>query len=170
MRDVHFLDEGGDTWRVRPGNLPAQASGPVNGGYERVIPFRQQEFVNAFLEWQIMDNVKARKACSVRLKRAFKIANIQASDAIPVSGGTSATWISAMFKHFELEVQEEIRTAKSRIYISFNGWGSKHEKLSVVGVVIHFVNNKYKVVTRLLGLPELPGHGKTGVGRCHFPI
>jgi hypothetical protein len=55
--------------------------------------------------------------------------------------------------------------ATSRIYISFNGWGLKHEKLSVIGVVIHFINAKYKVVTRLIGLPELPGHGKTGISK-----
>jgi hypothetical protein len=24
------------------------------------------------------------------------------------------------------------------------------------------------VVTRLIGLPEVPGHGKTGVGKWHF--
>jgi hypothetical protein len=143
----------------------AQASGPVDGSYERVIPFRQQEFVNAFLEWQIMDNVKARKACSARLKRAFKIANMQAPDALPKASSTSAVWIEQMFQYFEPEIQEEVRTAKSRIHVSFDGWGSKHEKLSVVGVVIHFVNNKYEVVTRLIGLPELPGHGKSGIGK-----
>jgi hypothetical protein len=70
-----------------------------------------------------------------------------------------------MFQYFEPEIQEEVRTAKSRIHVSFDGWGSKHEKLSVVGVVIHFVNNKYEVVTRLIGLPELLGHGKSGIGK-----
>ena len=165
LKNIHFLDEGGDMWRMRHTDTRAQASGPVNGGYERVIPFRQQEFINAFLEWQIMDNVKARKACSVRLKRAFKIANMQAADALPTYSGTTASWIEQMFRYFEPEIQEEVRTAKSRIHVSFDGWGSKHEKLSVVGVVIHFVNTKYEVVTRLIGLPELPGHGKTGVSK-----
>jgi hypothetical protein len=70
-----------------------------------------------------------------------------------------------MFAYFEPEVIEEIRNAKSRISISFDGWGSKHEKLSVVGVVVHFINERYENVTRLIGLPELPGHGKTGVGK-----
>jgi hypothetical protein len=71
-----------------------------------------------------------------------------------------------MFDHFEPEVIEEIRTAKSRISISFDGWGSKREKLSVLGVVVHFINSKDESVTRLIGLPELPGHGKSGVGTC----
>ncbi len=112
-----------------------------------------------------MDNIKLRKACSVRLKRAFKIANLQAANAIPSSHRIAGSWIEQMFTYFEPEVQEEVRTAKSRIYISFDGWGSKHEKLSVLGVLIHFVNSKHEAVTRLIGLPELPGHSKTGVGK-----
>jgi hypothetical protein len=28
----------------------AQASGPIDGGYERIILFCQQEFVNVFIE------------------------------------------------------------------------------------------------------------------------
>jgi len=158
------LDEGGDIWRARPG-VGAQPSGPVDGSYERVIPFRQQEFINAFIEWIVLDNVKHRKACSARLKRAFKIANIQAVSALPKHHDTMASWIDEMFEYFEPEVKEEIRTAKSKIHVSFDGWGSKHEKLSIVGVVVHFINSKGDMVTRLIGLPELPNYGKTGVGK-----
>lgn len=170
LAKIHFLDIGGDIWRLKRQEIRAQASGPVNGGYGRVIPFRQQEFVNAFIEWQVMDNVKARKACSARLKRVFKIANSQACAAIPAASTTLASWIEEMYLYFEPEIQEEIRMAKSRIHVSFDGWGSKHEKLSVIGVVIHFVNARYEVVTRLIGLPELPGHGKSGVGKSVFSL
>ena len=41
---------------------------------------------------------------------------------------------------------------------------SKHEKISLLGVVIHFLNTKYECVIRLIGLLELLNHGKTGVG------
>lgn len=61
-----------------------------------------------------------------------------------------------MFKYFEAEVIEEIRNTKSRITISFDRWESKYEKIGVLGVV-HFINNKYEAVTRVIGLPELPG-------------
>jgi hypothetical protein len=74
-----------------------------------------------------------------------------------------------MFNHFEPEVIKEIYMEKSRISLSLDGWGLKHEKISVLGVVVYFINAKYKNVTcliRLLELPELPGHRKTGVGKC----
>jgi hypothetical protein len=158
------LDAGGDTWRVK--EIKAQASGPIHEGYEHIIPFRQQEFVNAFTEWVVMDNIKHRKAASTRLRRAFKIANMQAVNALPQHNSTIASWIHEMFEYFEPEIQEEIKTAKSKIHVSFDGWGSKHEKLSVVGVVVHFINKQGDMVTRLIGLPELPNHGKAGVGKC----
>ncbi len=60
---------------------------------------------------------------------------------------------------------EEIAHARSRITVSFDGWGSKHEKISVLEVVVHFINEKYEAVTRLIGLPELPNHGKAGTGQ-----
>jgi hypothetical protein len=161
------LDEGGDTWRVRRGGNGIQASGIVDGSYERVIPFRQREFKNAFLEWVILDNVKHRKAASKRLKRAFKIANLQAASSLP-SHTTIGNWIHELFEHFEPIIIREIANARSKVSVTFNGWGSKHEKISVVGVVIHFINEDYENVTRLIGLPELPGHGKAGVGTLPY--
>jgi hypothetical protein len=157
------LDEGGDIWRVRREGAGIQASGIVDGTYERIIPFRQREFKNAFLEWVILDNVKHRKAASKRLKRVFKIANIQAASSIP-HHSSIANWIHELFEHFEPDIINEIANARSKISITFDGWGSKHEKISVIGVVIHFINEYYENVTRLIGLPELPGHRKAGVG------
>jgi hypothetical protein len=81
-----------------------------------------------------------------------------------------APWIHEMLKYFEPEVIEPVRTAKSLISISFEGWGSKHEKRSAVSVVIHFINYKGENVARLIGLPEIPGHEKKGVGKHRLTL
>ncbi len=111
-----------------------------------------------------MDDVKLRKAASPRLRRAFKIANKHAANALPKSSSTLATWVEDMHRYFEPTIIEEIQTARSKISISFDGWGSKREKISLVGVVAHFIDSKGRGVSRLLGMPELPGHGKAGKG------
>jgi hypothetical protein len=116
----------------------------------------------------ICDNVKYRAAASIRLKRVFKIANMQSLEAIPKSKGLVASWIHDLYQHFEPYIIKEIRTAKSKISVSFDGWGTKREKLSVVGVVVHFVNAKYEIVSRLIGLPAPAAHGKRGVGLCSY--
>jgi hypothetical protein len=84
---------------------------------------------------------------------------------MPSSSSTLAAWIHDMFSHFEPQIIAEIRTAKSRISVSFDGWGSKHEKISVLGIVVHFINKQRKNVTRLISLPELPKHKKAGVSK-----
>jgi hypothetical protein len=88
---------------------------------------------------------------------------------MPDAHSTVAIWIYNMYWHFEPRVIKEIRTAKSRINVSFDRWGFKHEKISVLGIVTYFINERYENVTRLIGLPELPEHKKTGVGMSILP-
>jgi hypothetical protein len=73
-----------------------------------------------------------------------------------------------MFKHFKPEVIKEVYNIKLRILILFDGWGLKRERLSVVSVVVYFINDKYEAILRLIGLLMLPRHGKTGVGELFF--
>ena len=163
MATTHYLDAGGDTWRM-VGEKATQPSSISKGSYDTVIPFRQKEFKTAFLQWVICDKIKHKKSASANLYRCFKIANAQAAPALPKSGSTIPFWIEQMFNYFEPEVILEIAKARSKIHISFDGWASKHEKISVIGVVVHFINANYECVTRLIGLPELPGHSKRGFG------
>ena len=73
-----------------------------------------------------------------------------------------------MFIYFKLIVIKEVRNAKPKVLISFNGWGLKRKKLSVISIVIYFINNKYKAISRLISLSKLPGHRKLGVGELFF--
>ena len=68
-----------------------------------------------------------------------------------------------MFKYFEPKVIREIKLTRSAINISFDRKRSRREKISVVGIVIHFINYNYKAITRLITLPSLPKHSKTRV-------
>ena len=165
MAKVHKLDKYGDIGKL-PSNTeaPTQASGVVGGSYEKIIPFRHLEFRNAFTKWVVMDDVKHRKAASKNLRRLFKIANIEAVNALPTSHITSEAWIGEMFNYFEPAIIQDVAEAQSRISVSFDGWGSRREKISVVAIVLHYVNKRGQIVTVLAGLPELPGHGKSGVG------
>lgn len=148
---------------------PAQASGFVDGDPQRVIPFRQKEFKNAFMKWVILDDVKQRKATSKHLKTMFRIANAELLNALPNSNTTVGSWVDDMFQYFEPQIIAEVQTVQSKISLSFDGWGSKREKISVVAPVLHFMNGKGEMVTRLASLPELPGHGKTVIGNAPFP-
>jgi hypothetical protein len=166
LREVHYLDEGGDTWRKRSVDKEAgQSQSDPSGatGYRLVQPFRRQAFKNAFIEYVLLDNLSHRQAASKRLERCFKLANPMTQEVLPDSPTTMTSWIKEIFEDCKPELIREIAGAKSKISISFDGWMSKN-KLSLIGVCVHFMNAEYKVVTRLLGLPLLPDHGKRGVG------
>jgi hypothetical protein len=95
-----------------------------------VIPFRQREFKNAFLEWVILDNVKYRKAVSKRLKRAFKIANIQAASSIPghitvTDGYTSYSPILSLL----LYVKSQMPGLKSQLLLTARDQSMKNYRL-----------------------------------------
>jgi hypothetical protein len=117
------------------------------------------------LKFVILDRIKHSKITSGRFAAVINITNSQAVAVIPSLSTTLGSWIHDMYWHFEPTIIAEIRTARSRIHVSFDGWGSKHEKLSVLGIVVHFINDQYDNVTRLIGLPELPEHSKTGVSK-----
>jgi hypothetical protein len=68
-----------------------------------------------------------------------------------------------MFVYFKPKIIKEICTAKLRITISFDSWGLKRKRLSVVGIIIHFINTKNQNVIRLIGLPTLPSYRKSSV-------
>ena len=63
---------------------------------------------------------------------------------------------------------KEVYNAKSKVSISFNRWGLKRKKLSVISIIIHFINNKYEAISCLIGLSKLPGHRKSGIGKSFF--
>ncbi len=111
----------------------------------------------------MLNNVKYRKVYLNRLRRAFKIANLKAVKALPNSYPTIAKQVHDMHAYFKPFIIKEIVTAKSRISISFNGQGLKYKKISLLGVVVYFINSKYENVTRLISLLELLNHRKSGV-------
>jgi hypothetical protein len=63
-------------------------------------------------------------------------------------------------KHVELELQ----SAFSRVNLSFDLWMSPGRRLSLLGVVAHYLNDKYEPCTVLLALPRITGaHTATSV-------
>ena len=115
------------------------------------------------MEWVILDNIKYRKVVLKQLKRVFKITNIQVTSSIP-GYIIISEWIYELFVYFESIIIYKIANVRSKISITFNDWGLKYEKLLVIRIVIHFINEYYENVICLISLPELPGHGKAGVG------
>ena len=98
----------------------------------------------------------------------FQIANKEVIKVLPVIASTVGIWINNIFKYFEPELIVEVATTKLKISFSFNGWGNKRNKISVVALVLYFINSKGQIVTRLASLLELLNHGKTGISTYNY--
>jgi hypothetical protein len=70
-----MLDEGGDTWQKRRIDTSAQASGPVNGSYDRIIPFQELAFKAYLLKFAILKKIKFRKLTSGHFVALINVAN-----------------------------------------------------------------------------------------------
>jgi hypothetical protein len=73
-----------------------------------------------------------------------------------------------MFYYFESEIKKEIRITKLQIYYTFNSWGLKYEKISIISIIIYIINYKGENIIYLIGLPELSNYRKCNISKFFF--
>jgi hypothetical protein len=77
LKEVHMLDEGGDTWRKQRIDTFAQASGPVDGSYDRIILFQELAFKAYLLKFAILKKIKFRKLTSGHFAALIKLRTLR---------------------------------------------------------------------------------------------
>jgi len=77
------------------------------------------------------------------------------SELLPASGNTVRRWIIDIYEDRKAALIADVRhNAQSLIHVSFNLWTSPNS-LAFMAVVIHYIDNNYKVRTRLIALRRL---------------
>lgn len=75
-----------------------------------------------------------------------------------IPGRTSLTrYIGYAYEKSITTVEETLANAKTNINLSFDLWTSPGRRLSLLGVVAHFLDAQWKPVTALLSLPRMQG-------------
>ncbi|EKG08943.1 Ribonuclease H-like protein, partial [Macrophomina phaseolina MS6] len=74
---------------------------------------------------------------------------------------TIRKWLLGEFNRHKGVVTEVLHGAPGLIHLSFDGWSSRN-RLSLLGLNVHFLSSSGKVRQFLIGLPELEGR-HTGV-------
>ncbi len=77
-------------------------------------------------------------------------------DWIPKSGDIMRKWILADFDARKNDIRQQFYKSKTSIYLSFDLWTSPN-LLAIVGVVAHYINERYEVETLFLDLRRLRG-------------
>jgi hypothetical protein len=119
--------------------------------------FDQQRFRMAAVMWLVEGNHPLRELGSPYFREMIELANPAAVEALWVSHNSVSAFVMKLFSAIQPRVVEAIRTARSLIHISFDGWTTKGGKRGFLGVVAHFATVDGDVLDMPIDLPQLTG-------------
>jgi len=128
--------------------------------------FDYNQFRTLLLEWIIADSIPFRKIESDHFRRLLALVScdIRLEDHLP-SRTTLSRWVGKAYDQQLVAVKEVVRSAATRINLSFDLWTS-HNQLALLGLVAHFLDHSGVPRTVLLSLPRQKGrhcgHGVSG--------
>jgi hypothetical protein len=117
--------------------------------------FDKDQFKALLYDWVIANNVPFEQLESPQFKRLVGYLNPRAERHIPCATTASRTVAICYDKTLGI-VTETLSSAITKINISFDLWTSKN-KLALLGLCVHFINNCGKSITTLLALPRQKG-------------
>jgi hypothetical protein len=114
----------------------------------------------AYINWVVLDKITLRQSVSESFKRLMTAANPNLAYYLPLSKETTRSWIIKSYQQHSTTICESIKSARSRISISFDGWKSD-SGYDFLGVCFHYIDRGCKLQTVLGALTPIKGE-KTG--------
>lgn len=106
------------------------------------------------LRWVTLENIPFKKLQSPYFQRIFKHTHPLMQNSVIPSEKVARQWINNEFQLHKAEVQEKLKSAASRIHLSFDLWTSQRCK-AINGVVANFLDCQGKCQTALLAFKEM---------------
>lgn len=132
-----------------------------------IASFDPIRFQQLLIRWVACDNVPFHKLESPYFRDLMGYANsaIVESGSLPTHS-TIREWIIRSLNRHKGIVKELLGRSLSRINVSFDSWSSRRFT-SLLGLTVHFLDDKGKFCTFLLGLPQIEGRhsGENLAGR-----
>ena len=161
LKEAHKVDSNGETvinkrkspldsYHRQGGDDEAQAAENTLGG-----AFDQHHFKALLYDWLISNNIAFEQLDSPSFRRLLTYATPRAAGCIPSAVTTSRT-VGALYDKALGAVTESLRSAQSKINFSFDLWTSKN-KLALLGLCAHYIDDKGSPITTLLALPRQKG-------------
>lgn len=165
MEKQHSLKENGPSQRLKRLKM---TDGSVQNGYdektkvqnEAAVEYDQFEFKTLLYDWIITDGISFHQVESVKLKALLAYLQPRCETHIP-SHQTVGRTVGEIYDKVLGTVTETLHSAITKINISFDLWTSTN-KLALLGLVAHFINDAGEPTTTLLSLPRQKGR-HTGV-------
>ena len=161
LRTVHKIDTSGkSTEKKRKRCLDDYCR---QGGYDELAEvdntlaaaFEQHHFKALFYDWVIANNVPFEQLDTPSFHHLLTYLNPRCERHIPSSSTASRT-VAILYDKTLGTVTETLQSAITKINVSFDLWTSKN-KLALLGLCAHFINNTGNSITSLLALPRQKG-------------
>jgi hypothetical protein len=103
-----------------------------------------------------MEQIPLHKVDSEYVRDAFMYANPRCNAAIPTRN-TMKRYIDSAYDGALTAVESELRLATTKINLSFDLWTSLNRRLSLLGIVTHYLNYRFEPRTVLLVMLRMRG-------------
>ena len=162
LKEVHSIGPDGAISRTAP-STPSHGQSVIDGycvgAAERnavAQAFDYEVFKGLLTRFFVVEKIPLLKVESESLKDLLVYCNPRCQAALP-SRTSLRRYISSAYDNALPAVESELRSATSKINLSFDLWTSPNRWLSLLGVVAHYLNRQFEPRALLLGLPRMRG-------------
>jgi hypothetical protein len=164
LNDVHKLGRNSTIYKERPHPVnPLQGQSVLDsycvGAAERNLSseaFDLEVFKGKLTRFFTVEQVPLHKVDSAAFRDLLVYCNPRCEAALPTRN-TLKRYIASAYDHGLIAVESELQTAATKINLSFDLWTSPSRRLSLLGVVAHYLDQHFKPRVVLLALPTMQG-------------
>jgi hypothetical protein len=160
LKDRHSIGPEGTIARTAP-STPSQSmlNGYCSGAAERnaaAEAFDYETFKGLITRLFTVEQLPLHKVDSKALRDLLIYCNPRCRAALPARN-TLKRYIASAYEHALPAVESELRSASTKINLSFDLWTSPNRRLSLLGVVAHYLDQRFEPRALLLALPRMSG-------------
>jgi hypothetical protein len=119
--------------------------------------FDEDRWRAAYCKWVVTSGVSLRQASSDELKDLLCFQNPRVTELVPQSHNTARKWIIDEFSKNHSKIVESIAKARGKVTISFDGWKANNDVLDLLGVVVHYLGDDYRLHNVVLAMRDTLG-------------
>jgi hypothetical protein len=150
LRDRHRQGEDG------PITLPRDSQTRLDFNQSRSSEFDFTSFKALLVRYFTIEQIPFAKVEAESFREMLTFIDARLRHTLP-SRRSLRRYIRAVYDQAQSIIAHDLTTATTRINLSFDIWTTPGRRMSLLGVVAHYLNNQYEPRTVLLSLPRMYG-------------
>jgi hypothetical protein len=119
--------------------------------------FDEEGWKSTYCRWFVSSGISLHQATSNELRDLLCFQNPRIQELIPQSPNTTRAWVFAEYAKYHKSIVRSIANARGKVTISFDGWKANNHVLDLLGVIVHYLGDDYKLHNVVLALRDTLG-------------